>query len=220
MMYQNLPYTKVWVKESFLKGSDQFVFGKDENMLEGYLVGVRATRYEPPLFEVYLPKYNACYDKVMQCAIFCRDSSPETEIHLTDIAWWDCLSDNIQIYVKAMLVNSPVSMQTRTKNTVRGNYLFTIDYRPPAINASVDYTEAIYWTEHKQKNFFFDDKTGVLCCGPNNKVRYEHTSLGTSNPERPPFKVFTEPYWFSHELEDPLGGTNEFDYLQQTSEES
>ena len=58
-MYLNLPYTKIWVKESFLQGPDNFKFGRDANMLEAYLIGVRATPYEPPLYEVYIPKYNA-----------------------------------------------------------------------------------------------------------------------------------------------------------------
>lgn len=211
-MYLNLPYTKVYVKQSFLQGSSNFILTKDSNMLEAYLVGVRVTNYQPPLFEVFIPKYNACYDKVMQNAIFNKAESPDKKICLEYVAWWDCISSNLEGYKKHMLTNSFVTMINRQGVTLEGDYLFTLDFMPPRDPSAIHESESIYWAEHKQKNFFFDDDTGVLCCGPNNKIRWHHSSLATSNPERPPFKVFDPPEDFSHEGTMRLGDNDNFDY--------
>ena len=215
MMYLNLPYEKVWIKESFLKGSSNFIWEKDHNMIEAYLVGIRFTRYEPPLFEVYMPEYNACYDKILQCAIFNKPESPNVKIDLTDVAWWDCITDSAAIYQKAFLKNVDVTMKNRNKDLLRGRYVFTIDFKPPEINDSIDYTESKFWTEHKQKNFFFEDDLGVLCCGPNNKILWNHSSLGYESPKKPDFKVFDKPREFSHETYELLGETNNFDYSKE-----
>ena len=212
MMYLNLPYQKVWIKKSFLKGSDNFIWAKDHEMIESYLIGVRLTRYEPPLFEVYMPEYNACYDKVLQCAIFNSNESPNEEITLTDIAWWDCLTDDAEIYEKAFLKNVDVSMKNRKNKILEGTYFFTLDFKSPEVNRSIDYTEAKFWSEHKQKNFFFDDELNVLCCGPNNKILWKHSSLGFENPKTPDFKVFDKPSNFSHETAEVFGETDNFDY--------
>ena len=64
-----LPYTECWVKRSFLTGPRNFIWTKDE-MIPAVLLSFKAIQGEAPLFEVYLPEYQACYDKVLQCAIF------------------------------------------------------------------------------------------------------------------------------------------------------
>lgn len=211
-MYLNLPYTKVWVKQSFLQGPENFKTGYDPHMLEAYLIGVRATPYEPPLYEVYIPKYNACYDKVLQNAIFDRDESSQEEIELTYVAWWDCISDNIFLYRKNLMTNCHVSMQNRHSKQVEGRYMFTIDFNNPYHQSAVHMAESKFWQEHKSTHYFFDEKTGVLCCGPNNKMRWFHSSLGTKNTERPPFQVFNPPEHFSHEIKKNVEYSNEFDY--------
>lgn len=211
-MYVNLPFTKVWIKQSFLSGD--FNYCKDPDMLEAYLIGVRVTAYQPPLFEVYLPKYNACYDKVMQNGIFNKKESPDKSIGLDYVAWWDCISGDAKAYRKHLLTNCDVTMVNRHTDTLKGNYLFTLDFHPPLDPSAIHASESIFWTEHKQKNFFFESELGVLCCGPNNKVRWLHSSLGTNTSERPPFKVFVPPSDFSHEGNIKLGDTDQFDYSQ------
>lgn len=212
MIYKNLPYKRVYIKKSFLMGPENFKWGYDD-LVEAHLVGVKAVYFSTPLFEVYLPEYAACYDKVLQCAIFEENECSKQDIHLTDVAWWDCISDNIDIYTKLMLKNVTVGMKTRNGGEFKGTYFFTLDFKPPQPNESIDYTEAQWWSEHKQKNFFFDDDTGVLCCAPNNKLRYFHSSLAIEEPKRPFFKVFEPSTNWSHEREDQFfGGTNNFDY--------
>lgn len=211
-MYVNLPFTQVWVKQSFLTAD--FLYTKDPHMLEAYLVGVRLTSYQPPLFEVFIPKYNACYDKVMQNGIFDKAESPDKKIGLDYVAWWDCISSEARAYKKHMLTNCDVTMVNRKGDTLGGSYEFTLDFHPPRDPQAIHASESIFWSEHKQKNFFFEEKLGVLCCGPNNKVRWLHSSLATEKPDRPPFKVFSPPREFSHEGTMLLGDTDQFDYYQ------
>ena len=122
MMYQNLPYYEVWVKKSFLMGPKNFKWGKDEEMIPGVLVGVKATRGEPLLFEVFLHEYQASYDKVVQAAIFNKPESPDKEILMQDVGWWNCLSGNIQIYYKALYQDMKVKMYAKTGNLFEGSY--------------------------------------------------------------------------------------------------
>jgi len=211
-MYLNLPFTKVFIKQSFLQGPSNFKYGKDHDMVESYLIGMRATTYEPPLYEVYIPKYNACYDKVMQNAIFNSETSPEQEIHLKDIAWWDSISDNIVLYRKNMMTNCRVTMQNRANILLEGIYQFTVDFNKPYNQDATHLNESKFWQEHKSTNYFFDNKSGVLCCGPNNKMRWFHSSLASDNTERPPFFVFNPPTDFSHEDKYTKGYSNSFDY--------
>ena len=212
MMYQSLPYTDVWIKKSFLMGPDNFKWGKDE-MIHGVLVGVKAVQGSIPLFEVYLPEYYASYDKMIQAGIFNKSESPDQEVRLDDIAWWDCISGNIEIYIKALYKNVDVSLMSKTGKLLTGDYAFTIDFKPNPINEGPDFSQAQWWSEHKQKNFFFDDATGVLACGPNNKMRYIDESLCPAGPKKPFFKVY-ETNDLTHEtLKKFFGDTNkDFDY--------
>jgi hypothetical protein len=71
----------------------------------------------------------------------------------------------------------------------------------------------VVWSEHKQKNFFFDEETGALICGPNNKMRYICESLCPAEFKRPFFKVFENRYWSHEEEEIFFGGSGkDFDY--------
>ena len=114
MIYQSLPYINVWVKKSFLEGPENFKFDQDET-IPGILVGIKTVFRSPPLFEVYLPEYGACYDKTLQCAIFNKEETPKEKIELPDVAWWDCISEDIQVYEKTLFRNGFVRMQNKRK---------------------------------------------------------------------------------------------------------
>jgi len=212
MMYQSLPYIDVWVKKSFLMGPENFKWGKDE-MIKGVLVGVKATRGSLFLFEVFLPEYHASYDKVVQAGIFNKSEPPDQEIKLDDVAYWDCIAGDIEVYYKALYQTMHVQMKTKTGKMFEGQYQFTIDFRPSVPNSGVDFSQANWWSEHKQKNFFFDEDTGVLACGPNNKMRYIDESLCPAIPKKPFFKVYEQNY-LSHETHSRFFGDigKEFDY--------
>ncbi len=137
-----------------------------------------------------------------------------------DVAWWDCVSPHIQVYEKRMFKNVAVKMQNKSKHWFKGTYLWTVDFLPPHANRGVDLSEAYMWSEHKQKNFFFDEDTGVLVCGPNNKMRYLCESLCPPKLKRPFFKVFEGTSW-SHQDNTLFYGDvgKEFDYEGSPAEE-
>ena len=147
MIYQSLPYTPVWVKKSFLEGPENFNYGKDET-IGGILVGMKAVFRAPPLFEVYLPEYGACYDKTLQCAIFNKEETPVENIELPDVAWWDCISEDIQVYEKTLFRNGLVRMQNKRKRWFEGTYMFTVDFCTTHPGRGVDLRVAGVRREH------------------------------------------------------------------------
>jgi len=198
-----LPYTECWVKRSFLTGPRNFIWTKDE-MIPAVLLSFKAIQGEAPLFEVYLPEYQACYDKVLQCAIFNKPVIGATRIELDDVAYWDCLSDEAELHTK------PLRMYMRMKDPNgqmrTGDYLWTIDWK----RSKTPGNQWNVWNEHKQKNFFFDEQSGVLCCGPNNRIHWFDKSLSHVPPKQPFFKVFSGTH--SHENFEALGKTTKWNY--------
>lgn len=220
MIYQSLPYRNVYVKKSFLTGPKNFKWGKDETV-HGILVGVKAVFRATPLFEVYFPEYQACYDKVLQCAIFEKPEVPSEEFRLQDVGWWDCISGDIQVYEKSLFRNGKVKMQNKSGRWFDGNYLWTVDFSPQHSNEGIDLSEAQWWSEHKQANFMFDSETGALVCGPNNKMRYVCESLCKSESKPPFFKVFSGSSWSHEDHGHFLGAVGEdFDYYGETKKNS
>jgi hypothetical protein len=220
VIYQSLPYRNVYVKKSFLTGPKNFKWGKDETV-HGILVGVKSVFRATPMFEVYFPEYQACYDKTLQCAIFENPETPNEEIRLQDVGWWDCISGDIQIYEKSLFKHGSVKMQNKSGRWFEGKYLWTIDFSPPHINEGIDLSEAQWWSEHKQANFMFDKQTGVLACGPNNKMRYICESLCKEEAKPPFFKVFSGDSW-SHEDHGHFMGSagEDFDYYGELKKNS
>ena len=157
-MIVSTPYTECYVKKSFLSGNPNY--GKDETIF-GVLYGIRFIRGRAPLYIVYLASMGAMYDKVDQCAIFNRPQTPEKEIRMNDVAWWDCISDYWQLTQLQGIRHMDVQLQNKKGHIWEGSYLWTCDPQRP--RETLDYGQSETWHEHKTKNFFFDSKTGVLC---------------------------------------------------------
>lgn len=207
MMNVNLPYTECWVKKTFLQGPSNFRTGKDETVF-AILMSMKAIRDHAPLFEVFLPEYGACYDKVLQAGIFKNEETPNEDVTMFDVAYWDCLSSNAELHVKPIQLN--VSMESQTGKKYSGDYLWTIDWREDETRLGTSQV----WNEHKQKNFFFDKRTGALCCGPNNKMRWFDKSLSPNELKRPFFRVFEKEH--THEkIDSKLGDSTMWDYSKE-----
>ena len=157
----------------------------------------------------------ALYDKIDQCAIFNREETPDRIIRMNDVAWWDCISDYWQLTQIQGLRGMDVEMFNRKGHKWEGNYLWTCDPQRP--RDVTDYGQSEVWHEHKTKTFFFDDHTGALICGPNNKMRFLDSSLCPEELEIPYWmKVYKDsdsPQRISHENESKkLGDTDRWDY--------
>jgi hypothetical protein len=211
-MIVSTPYTECYVKKSFLSGNP--VYGKDETVF-GVLYGIRFVRARAPLFIVFLPSMGALYDKIDQCAIFNREETPDRIIRMNDVAWWDCISDYWQLTQIQGIRRMNVEMFNRKGHKWEGDYLWTCDPQRP--RDTIDYGQSETWHEHKTKTFFFDNHTGALICGPNNKMRFLDSSLCPEELEIPYWmKVYKDsdsPERISHENESKkLGDTDRWDY--------
>lgn len=210
-MLVSTPYIECFVKKSFLSGNPNY--GKDETIF-GILTAIRFIRNRAPLYFVYFPSLGALYDKVDQCAIFKKEITPDTEIRMEDVGWWDCISNNFQLIEISFLKNREIVMYSRTGKQFKGDYLFTCDPHESVLGN--DLGQAEVWHEHKTKNYFFDNKTGALCCGPNNKVRFLDSSLCPKEFDSPKWlKVYRDSDSIrraSHENDLKLGDTDEWDY--------
>lgn len=211
-MIVSTPYTEVYVKKSFLSGRPNY--GKDETIF-GVLYGIRFIRARAPLYIVFLPSMGALYDKVDQCAIFNKPETPDRPITMSDIAWWDSISDYWQLVQIQGIRGMDVEMQNRKGHKWEGSYLWTCDpQRPRDVN---DYSQSECWHEHKTKTYFFDDNTGVLCCGPNNKMRFLDNSLCPKELDTPYWmKVYRDsdsPQRITHENDgERLGDRDRWNY--------
>jgi len=211
-MLVSTPYTECYVKKSFLSGKPNY--GKDETIF-GIITAIRFIRNRAPLFFVYLPSMGALYDKVDQCAIYNKEETPDQNISMGDVAWWDCLSENYQLVEIATIKKWDVQMFSRAGNMLKGEYLWTCDPQEPVLGN--DYGLSEIWHEHKTKNFFFDKKTGVLCCAPNNKIRFLNSSLNPKELETPfwmrVYKDSDDPTRTTHETLRTFGDSDdEWDY--------
>jgi len=211
-MIVSTPYTECYVKKSFLSGNPNY--GKDETIF-GVLYGIRFVRGRAPLYIVYLPSMGAMYDKVDQCAIFNRPQTPEKEIRMNDVAWWDCISDYWQLTQLQGIRHMDVQLQNKKGHIWEGSYLWTCDPQRP--RETLDYGQSETWHEHKTKTYFFDDQTGVLVCGPNNKMRFLDVSLCPEELEIPfwmkVYKDSDSPERITHERGgNKLGDTERWDY--------
>jgi len=211
-MIVSTPYTECYVKKSFLSGNPNY--GKDETIF-GVLYGIRFVRGRAPLYIVYLPSMGAMYDKVDQCAIFNRSQAPEKEIRMNDVAWWDCISDYWQLTQLQGIRHMDVQLQNKKGHIWEGSYLWTCDPQRP--RETLDYGQSETWHEHKTKTYFFDDQTGVLVCGPNNKMRFLDVSLCPEELEIPfwmkVYKDSDSPERITHERGgNKLGDTERWDY--------
>ena len=210
-MLVSTPYTEVFVKKSFLAGKP--VYGRDETVF-GVLVGIRFVFNRAPLYVVWFPDMGAVYDKVDQCAIFDRAETPEEVIRMDDVGWWDCVSHYWQLTQIKALTNCAVTLKSRTGRVTEGAYLWTCDpQRDPEVT---DFTGAQIWHEHKTKSYFFDDETGALCCGPNNKMRFLSSSLSPSPLKDASwlrvYKDRDSPARVTHEWSGFFGDTDQWDY--------
>lgn len=209
-MIVSTPYTECWIKKSFLSGDP--IFEKDETIF-AVLVAIRFTRGRAPLYICYIPSLGALYDKVDQCAIFMRQETPEESVNMSDVGWWDCISTNWQLHQIQCLQGIDVSATMRSDIAVNGTYLWTCDPVKPESN---DYGQATVWHEHKTKTYFFDERLGVLCCAPNNKMRMYDSSLSPKELESPSWlKVYKDsdyPGRVTYEDDLYLGDTDSFNY--------
>ena len=118
----NVPPIEVWIDKRYL-----YDFQKDENgnllgegeWEKGHWVSVKSIPNRALLFETYIDKFGAVYDKLPISAFRWDLNSLETEYPLDFLQLWDCLSYNISVIEKRILRG------TKTYTTLKdSNLLF------------------------------------------------------------------------------------------------
>ena len=189
----NVPPIEVWIDKRYL-----YDFQKDENgnllgegeWEKGHWVSVKSIPNRALLFETYIDKFGAVYDKLPISAFRWHLNSLETEYPLDFLQLWDCLSYNISVIEKRVLRGTKTYTTMKDRSIASGEYLFTIDTAHSDPN-EVDTGWSETPNEHKCYNISKLDN-GQFCAQPNNRTRWYQPSRTDSITEIPYFRYSTK----------------------------
>ena len=189
----NVPPIEVWVDKRYL-----YDFQKDENgnllgegeWEKGHWVSVKSIPNRALLFETYIDKFGAVYDKLPISAFRWHLNSLETEYPLDFLQLWDCLSYNISVIEKRVLRGTKTYTTMKDHSVVRGEYLFTIDTAHSDPN-EVDTGWSETPNEHKCFNLS-KLENGQFCAQPNNRTRWYQPSRTDDITSIPYFRYSTK----------------------------
>ena len=189
----NVPPIDVWIDKRYL-----YDFQKDENgnllgegeWEKGHWVSVKSIPNRALLFETYIDKFGAVYDKLPISAFRWHLNSLETEYPLDFLQLWDCLSYNISVIEKRVLRGTKTYTTMKDHSVVSGEYLFTIDTAHSDPN-EVDTGWSETPNEHKCFNLS-KLENGQFCAQPNNRTRWYQPSRTDDITSIPYFRYSTK----------------------------
>jgi hypothetical protein len=190
----NIPPIEVFIDKKFL-----YDFSVDENgqilgeneWEKGHWVTIKSIPNRALLFETYIDRFGALYDKRPLHAFRWRIPEKGDKILPLDfLQIWDCLSYNISIIEKRSLRNTKTITLLKDKTEIEGEYLFTIDTTHSEPN-EIDTTWSETPNEHKSYNICKLDN-GQFCAQPNNRVRFIQQSRIVDPKETPYFRFSTK----------------------------
>ena len=187
----NIPNQKVWVRREYLRDLED---GHGE-FVEGHWVTAKSIPGRAFYFETFLPEYGALFDKLPISAFVSSPETPEVDMALPDLQFWNCMDYEVW---------------TKNHGRVKGSYIATLD-NYHIHSDEVDYSTAEQPDEHKSFNLL-ELENGQYALYPNNRMRVYDNSLTPKNPKTPDFKVSTEYYQVENGNEYRLGDTEEYYY--------
>ena len=208
----NLTAQKVWVRKEYLRdlqdGYGEFV--------EGVWVSAKSIPGRAFYFETYLPEYAAMYDKLPISAFVSSPKTPEPDLNLPNLQFWNCMDYGIRTIVKQHVSTMDFQVYTRNFKFLKGKYLFTLDnYHDDPDTTDTNVSEVP--DEHKSHNCILLEN-GQFCLYPNNRMRIFDLSITPETPKTPDFKVSTHIFQVENGISwGRLGDTDE--YFWQTQEE-
>lgn len=208
----NLPATKVWVRKEYLRdlkdGHGEFV--------EGVWVSAKSIPGRAFYFETYLPEYAAMFDKLPISAFVSSPETPEVDMDLPNLQFWNCMDYGVRSIVKQHISTMDFEVYTRNYGFLKGKYLFTLDnyhVDPDIIDTNVSEVP----DEHKSHNCIMLEN-GQFCLYPNNRMRVFDLSITPETPKTPDFKVSTHIFQVENGIRwGRLGDTD--DYFWETTQE-
>ena len=184
----NLPSTKVYVRKEYLRDL-QDGFGE---FVEGVWVCAKSIPGRAFYFETYLPEYGALYDKLPISAFVSSPETPDPDLDLPNLQFWNCMDYGITNICKQFVGSMEWEVRTRHFGSIKGEYLCTLDnyHSDPDV---VDYSTSEVPQEHKSFNLI-ELENGQFALYPNNRCRVYDISLTPQEAKVPDFKVSTEYY--------------------------
>lgn len=190
----NIPPIEVLVDKRFLydwQTDESGSFLGEGEWEPGHWVTVKSVPNRALLFETYIDKFGAVYDKLPIHAFRWKVvSSNDIPLPLDFLQIWDCLSYNISVIQKRVLEGCKTIIALKDGTNIEGEYLFTIDTCHSDSN-EVD----VWWSnnpaEHKSYNIC-KLENGQFCAQPNNRVRWVQRSRKNDLTQRPYFRYSTK----------------------------
>jgi len=208
----NLPAQKVWIRKEYLR---DFKDGYGE-FVEGVWVCAKSIPGRAFYFETYLPEYGALYDKLPISAFVSEPKTPELDLDLPNLQFWNCMDYGIRTICKQFIASMDWEILSRHFGTLRGQYICTLDnyHHNPDV---IDYSTSEIPEEHKSFNLI-ELINGQFALYPNNRCRIFDNSLSPETPKIPDFKVSTIKYQVENGVNwGRLGDTD--DYFWKTPRE-
>ena len=208
-----MPSEKVWVRKEYLT---DFQSGEDE-FVEGVWVSAKSIPGRAFYFETYLPEYAAMYDKLPISAFLSRPETPDPDLDLPNLQFWNCMDYGVVNICKQFVGSMEWEVRTRHFGSMKGKYVCTLDNYHSDID-KIDYSTSETPEEHKSFNHI-ELNNGQFALYPNNRCRVYDISLTPQEPKIPDFKVSTRYFQVENGIDwGRLGDTDE--YFWKTPEES
>ena len=104
-------------------------------------------------FETYLPEYAAMYDKLPISAFVSEPVTPNPDMDLPNLQFWNCMDYGVVAYRSSSLVLWTMKMYTRDFGIQKGTYVCTLDnyHQDPDV---VDYATSENPAEHKSSGAY------------------------------------------------------------------
>jgi hypothetical protein len=209
----NMPSEKVWVRKEYLT---DFQSGEGE-FVEGVWVSAKSIPGRAFYFETYLPEYAAMYDKLPISAFLSRPETPDPDLDLPNLQFWNCMDYGVVNICKQFVGSMEWEVRTRHFGSMKGKYVCTLDNYHSDID-KIDYSTSETPEEHKSFNLI-ELNNGQFALYPNNRCRVYDISLTPQEPKIPDFKVSTRYFQVENGIDwGRLGDTDE--YFWKTPEES
>lgn len=201
----NLPPQRVWVRKEYLRdlqdGHGEFV--------QGIWITAKSLSGRAFYFETYLPEYAALYDKLPISAFVAEPKTPNPDLDLPNLQFWNCMGYGVRILLKQHISTMDFEVRTKNHGNLKGEYLFTLDnYHPDPDITDTNVSEIP--EEHKSHNCIALEN-GQFCLYPNNRMRVYDISLTPEKVKVPDFKTSTQVYQVEHGVSwGRLGDTDQY----------
>ena len=119
----NLPTKKVFVRKEYLT---DFQSGHGE-FVEGLWVCAKSIQGRAFYFETYLPEYGAVYDKLPLSAFVSRPKTPDPDMDLVNLQFWNCMDYDFTVIQKQFVAPMEWECRTRHFGNQKGQYICTLD---------------------------------------------------------------------------------------------